>query len=162
MGLSLRAGTGYRVIAPYSDAFCGDYTDTGAFKNVCGSRQKAWLELSPSFGITSQLEILVDVRFAVEKDFTGTTDLYIAPGIKYYSDADSWLKFYATGQVIFDLQDMGAVPVSNFDVGLRSALGLHFDIIRYVGLFVQGGVNLGFKRWLTFVVDLGGGVQVRL
>ena len=52
-------------------------------------------------------------------------------------------------------------PRALFDFGIRSALGLQFDILRYVGLFAQGGVILGFNRWLTFTVDFSGGVQVR-
>jgi hypothetical protein len=164
-GLAVRAGTGYRVIAPYHDEFCGEMANATEKKAVCGSRQRAWLELSPSFGITRSLELLVDVRFYLEEDWTGTRAYFFAPGIKYYTDPDGLFKFFATFQVGFETQDYSGHPqaatVSNFDVAIRSAFGVHFDLIRHVGLFAQGGVILGMSRWLTFVADFAGGVQGR-
>jgi len=160
-GLGLRGGTGYRVIVPYHDEFCGDLTDKGARKSVCGGRQRVWLELSPSFGITGSLEVLVDVRLYLEEDFTSSRAFFIAPGLKYYADPDELFKFFATGQLVFESQDSSSIGASSFDMGLRSALGIQFDLLRYVGLYVEGGVILGFKRWLSFVVDFAGGVQVR-
>jgi hypothetical protein len=161
VGLALRSGSGYRVIAPYHEEFCGEKTSTGANKSVCGGRLRTWLEISPSFGVTAGLELLVDLRFYLESDLADTRGLFVAPGIKYYTDAESWFKFFATGQLVLEHQDLSSASVSNFDVGLRSALGLHFDVLRYLGFFVQGGVNLAFKRWLTFVVDFGAGIQGR-
>ncbi len=161
VGVGVRAGTGYRVIAPYHEEFCGDKKDDGGNKSVCGSRQKVWLELSPSFGVSSSLELLVDVRLYLEEDFTKTKAFWLAPGIKYYTDPDSIFKFFASGQLVFENQDMGTGGPKSFDFGIRSALGIQFDVIRYVGLFVQGGVTIAFLRWLTFTVDVGGGVQVR-
>lgn len=161
-GLGVRGGSGYRVIAPYDSSYnCGELTDKGENKSVCGGRQRAWLELSPSFGITHSLELLVDVRFYLEDDFTATKALFVAPGIKYYSDPDELFKFFATGQLVIENQDFGSAGPSNLDLGVRSALGVQFDVLRYLGLYAQGGVELGFKRWLTFIVDFGGGVQVR-
>lgn len=162
LGLGLRVGTGYRVIAPYEDGqFCGD-----AKKRVCGARQPVWLEISPSFGVTQSLELLVDLRLFLEDDFATTKGFFISPGIKYYA-SDGWFKFFASGQVVFDYQEMEGTEdlrnagLSNFDFAIRSALGVHFDVHRNVGLFVQGGVILGFVRWLTFTVDGAAGVQVR-
>ena len=164
-GAAVRGGTGYRIIAPYSGQFCGDRTASGEAKSVCGSRQRAWLEVSPSFGITQRLELLVDLRFYLESDFTASKAFFVSPGIKYYTDPDGLFKFFATFQVVFETQDYSGHPqaatVSNFDVAIRSAFGVHFDLIRHVGLFAQGGVILGMSRWLTFVADFAGGVQGR-
>ncbi len=157
VGAAIRAGTGYRVIMPYNEEFCGEQD-----KSVCGSRLPVWLEISPSFGITRSLELLVDLRFALEGDFTNSKSLFISPGIKYYADAEDLFKFFATGQVVFENQEqLYNSGLSAFDFGIRSALGLQFDILRYIGLYAQGGVILGFNRWLTFTVDFSGGVQVR-
>ena len=159
--MAVRAGSGYRVIVPYNQEFCGSKTDKGENSSACGGRLRTWLEISPSFGVTSGLEVLVDLRFYLEPDAIPpfSREFFVAPGIKYYTDPESWFKFFATGQVILDYQSVD--QVSSFDVGLRSALGLHFDIMRYLGLFVQGGVDLAFKRWLTFTVDFGAGIQGR-
>jgi hypothetical protein len=163
-GLAVRAGTGYRVIAPYHDEYCGEMANATEKKAVCGSRQRAWLELSPSFGITRSLEVLLDVRFYLEEDWTATRAYFFAPGIKYYTDPDGLFKFFATFQLGFETQDYSssqASTVSNFDVAIRSAFGVHFDLVRHVGLFAQGGVILGMSRWLSFVADFAGGVQGR-
>lgn len=159
LGLAVRVGTGYKVVMPYHEEFCGQED-----KSVCGHRQPVWLELSPSFGITRSLELLVDVRINLEDDPAAAgKGFFISPGIKYYIDPESWFKFYATGQLVLESQDQLSRNggLSAFDFGIRSALGVHFDIVRYVGLYAQGGIILAFKRWLTFVVDFAGGVQVR-
>jgi hypothetical protein len=156
-GFGVRAGTGYRVIMPYEEENCGE-----ADKSVCGGRQPFWLELSPSFGLLDSLELLVDVRLILEKDFADSTGFFVAPGIKYYTDPEDIFKLYFTGQVVLESQDQKHEPsLSSFDIGIRSVLGLQFDILRYVGLFAQGGIIIGFKRWLTFSVDFAAGVQVR-
>lgn len=156
-GLGLRTGTGYRVIMPYGEEDCGEKD-----KSVCGGRQPFWLEISPSFGVTPSLELLVDLRLVLEEDISRTRGLFVAPGIKYYTDPGDLLKFYFTGQVVLESQEQQQEPsLDSFDVGLRSALGIQFDVLRYVGLYGQGGIIIGFKRWLTFVVDFAVGVQVR-
>jgi len=162
VGLGVRAGTGYRVIAPYNEEFCGEKDSSGNNKSVCGQRLPFFLELSPSFGITTSLELLVDIRLYLEEDFTGTNAFFVAPGLKYYMDPESWFKFYGTAQIVFESQEQ--LPNSNipsFDIGGRFTIGVHFDIMRYVGLYVQGGIIGAFNRWMTFVVDFAGGVQVR-
>jgi hypothetical protein len=164
-GVAARAGTGYRVIAPYHEEFCGDKKDDDGNKSVCGSRQRVWLEVSPSFGITSSLELLVDVRLYLEGDtFTPSKAFFVAPSIKYYTDPGDIFKFFASGQLVLENQNMDSVSGTkpkSFDLGVRSALGLQFDVIRYLGLYVQGGVTIAFLRWLTFTVDFAGGIQAR-
>jgi hypothetical protein len=156
-GFGVRAGTGYRVIMPYEEENCGE-----ADKSVCGGRQPFWLELSPSFGLLDSLELLADVRLILEKDFSESTGFFVAPGIKYYTDPEDIFKLFFTGQLVLESQDQKHDPsLSSFDIGIRSVLGLQFDILRYVGLFAQGGIIIGFKRWLTFSVDFAGGVQLR-
>jgi hypothetical protein len=161
-GLGIRAGTGYRVIAPYHEEYCGQKTDNGDNKSVCGGRQPFWLELSPSFGITPGLEVLLDVRLYLENDsVVNSKAWFLAPGLKYYTDPDSLFKFFLTGQLVLENQNTGSSTLPSWDIGIRSALGLQFDVLRYVGLYAQGGVIVGFKRWLTFLVDFSGGVQLR-
>ena len=163
LGLAVRAGTGYKTIAPYDDGqYCGNKD-----KRVCGDRQPVWLELSPSFGVTKSLELLIDVRLTLESDFAATKGFYISPGIKYYTTPHGVFKFFATGQLVFDYQDMEEsvdlqkAGLASFDFGIRSALGLHFDVHKNFGFYVQGGIIFGFVRWLTFTVDGGAGIQAR-
>lgn len=155
-GLGVRAGTGFRVIMPYGDESCGD-----ADAEVCGARLPVWLELSPSFGITQSLEVLLDVRLYLEQDFTDSRGYFFAPGLKYYTDPNSLFKFYASGQVVFENQEQLPGGPGSFDIAARATLGVQFDVLRYVGLYVQGGLIVGFLRWLTFTIDGSAGIQIR-
>jgi hypothetical protein len=47
------------------------------------------------------------------------------------------------------------------DVTLRPFFGIQFDIVRWVGLFLQITPTMGFIRSFRFAFDGGGGVQVR-
>lgn len=158
IGFGARIGSGFRVIFPYSKEFCGE-----AGKTICTARYPTWLELSPSFGLTHSLEVLVDIRLFLESpDFTNANGFALSPGLKYYTDPDGMFKFFLTGQVYFESQDQRIDSgLNSFDLGLRSALGLQFDLLRYVGLYVQAGVVFGFVRWFSFLADFSGGLQVR-
>ena len=162
-GFGLRFGSGYRIIAPYGKENCGELDEDGGSAAVCNSRYPFWVELSPSFGLTDSLELLVDIRFPLEEpDFTASKGLLISPGIKYYTDPESLMKFFLTAQLAFENQDQSVNDdLKSFDFGLRSALGLQFDLLRYVGLYAQAGLILGFTRWFSALVDFGAGLQVR-
>lgn len=161
-GAAVRVGTGYRVIAPYNEEQCSGATGPDK-ESICGGLYPVFLELSPSFGVTGSIELLVDFRlFLMDADYTAAKGFYISPGIKFYADAESRLKFFLTAQPVFELQDQTVnAGLSTFDFGLRSTVGLQFDFIRYIGAFIQGGVLFTFSRWLTFVADFSAGIQVR-
>jgi len=149
LGLAVRAGTGYKTVAPYSEGqHCGEVNENGKDKRVCGDRQPVWLEISPSFGITKSLEILIDVRLTLEDDFADTKGFYISPGIKYYATPHGVFKFFASGQLVFDYQDMEEstklkdVGLASFDFGIRSALGIQFDVHKNFGFYLQGGISV--------------------
>jgi len=163
VGLGARIGSGFRVVFPYSNEFCGQLDGNGDSKQVCTDRYPMWIELSPSFGLTESLELLVDFRIFLESpEFTSATGVGFAPGIKYYTDPRGSLKFFLTGQAMFELQDQReGSGLDNFDIGLRSAFGFQIDLLRYIGLYAQAGLVVGFKRWFSFIADLAGGVQVR-
>jgi hypothetical protein len=157
MGLSMNAGSGFRFIVPYEDGLpCGE-----AGKRVCISHVRAFLELGLSYGVATSLDVIADFRFGLESDFTTTTDFHFAPGVKYFMDPEGPLKFYATGQLVFDNEDQMTTRVSSFDFGLRNADGVQYEIGRYFGVFAQFGDTLGFVRWLRIELDFAGGVQGR-
>jgi len=162
-GVAVRMGSGYRVIAPYQEEDCGELDDQGNKKSVCGGMYPLWLEVSPSFGITSTLEVLVDIRIPLDKpSFTNSKGFFVAPGIKYFTDPESAFKFFLTAQIVFESQSQsGNAGLASFDFGVRSALGVQIDLVRYVGLYAQAGLIFGFNRWMSFLIDFGGGLQVR-
>ena len=158
VGLSFNAGSGYRFIVPYNDGiFCGQDG-----KRVCTSHVPAFMEIELSYGAFESLDLIADLRFGLESDFTTTHDFFFAPGIKYFIDPNNAFKYYATGQLVFDSEDQMAVnSAASFDFGVRSALGMQYELWRNFGLFAQLGATLGFTRWLRMELDFAGGVQGR-
>ncbi|MCC6750866.1 MAG: hypothetical protein IT371_24625 [Deltaproteobacteria bacterium] len=162
VGLGVRVGSGYRIVAPYHEEFCGDKDDKGTPKSVCGGMYPFWIEFSPSFGITSSWEVFVDFRLPLATPrFSDARGFFLSPGLKYYTDPDGLFKMFLTFQPVFEFQGQATAGLANFDFGVRSVLGVNFDVLRYLGLYAQAGVILGFTRWLTFTADFGGGIQVR-
>ena len=160
-GLSLMPGTGYRIVVPYKeDIQCGD-SKKNSNQPVCTHILPFFLELQLSYGIYSRLDFLVDLRFALQKDpATKNSHAFVlAPGFRYWLDQDVRLKFYATGQIVYDYTDY--IQVAKSDVGVRNVNGVMLDAIRNVGFFFQVGWTMGFYRWYRMELDTGLGVQLR-
>ena len=161
-GVSIMPGTGYRVIVPYREKTnCGD--SSGAVeRRVCTHILPFFLDVQLSYGLHPRLDLIVDLRFALQKDPAtyNSHQFALAPGIRYWLDQGVALKFYATGQVIYDHTDYLHV-VSSDDFALRNADGLMYDPIRNVGFFFQVGWTMGLSRWFRLELDAGLGVQLR-
>lgn len=158
-GLAIMPGFGYRLIVPYEDnASCGEVG-----KRVCSSSLPVFLDLQPSFGFAHHWDLVVDLRFGLGKDFTGTHQFAMAPGFRYWVSPHDNMKFFATIQVAYDVttQNNAALKRNN-DWALRNSNGFMYEVMRNMGLYVQFGETLGFVRWLRFEIDVGLGVQARL
>jgi hypothetical protein len=160
-GIALLPGTGYRGIFPYQEMVdCGQ---PGI--RVCTGRLPTFLDVQPSFGFANHWDVLIDLRFGLEQDFTMTHQFAVAPGVRYWVDPDESAKFFATVQVAYDTTPQHAAPMTithNDDVALRNSNGFMFEVMRNFGVYVQFGETIGFVRWLRFEVDAGIGVQARL
>jgi hypothetical protein len=158
-GIALLPGTGYRAIFPYQEMInCGE-----AGKRVCTSRLGTFLDVQPSFGFASHWDVIVDLRFGLEEDFTGTHEFAVAPGVRYWVDPQEHAKFFATIQAAFDTTAQHDAQLShNDDVAVRNSNGFMYEIMRNFGVYAQFGETIGFVRWLRFEIDAGLGVQARL
>jgi hypothetical protein len=162
-GIALLPGSGYRVVFPYQEnIFCGQTGDNGTFKRVCSRRVPIFVDVQPSFGLSQRWDLLVDLRFGLEADFTGTRQFAVAPGFRYWVDPELPVKFFATVQVAYDTtaQHNPAIRHNN-DWAFRNSNGLMFEVMRNLGFYAQFGETIGVVRWLRFEVDLGLGVQAR-
>ncbi|HVR60369.1 MAG TPA: hypothetical protein VMU50_00645 [Polyangia bacterium] len=158
-GFALLLGSGYRTIFPYQEMVgCGQVD-----KRVCSGRLPLFLDVQPSFGITRRWDILVDLRFGIEQDFTPGRQFVVAPGFRYWSDADQPIKLFATVQVAFDTTaDHDPALKHSNDIAFRNSNGIMFEVVRNFGVYFQAGDTIGFLRWLSFAIDLGVGVQARI
>jgi hypothetical protein len=159
-GFALLPGTGYRTIFPYQETVgCGQVD-----KHVCSGRLPFFLDVQPSFGFAFHWDVLVDLRFGLEQDFTNTHQFAVAPGFRYWTDPEEPIKLYATIQIAYDTtaQHDTANLKHNNDVAFRNSNGVMFEVMRNFGIYVQAGETIGFVRWLRFEIDLGVGVQARI
>jgi hypothetical protein len=159
-GLALLPGTGYRAIFPYQENInCGQLNH-----RVCTGRLPWFLDVQPSFGFARRWDVLLDLRFGLEQDFTTTHQFAVAPGVRYWVDPEDNVKFFATIQVAYDTtpQHSSAALTHNDDVAVRNSNGFMFEVMRNFGVYLQFGETIGFVRWLRFEIDGGVGVQARL
>jgi hypothetical protein len=155
--LGVIVGTGYRGLVRYKDTVsCGD-----ADKTLCTSRLPTFLDLQAGFGVTSGLATILDLRLGLEQDFTHSRPLALAPGIKYYIDAEERLKFFVTLQLSIDFTGGQLPGVPGTDLGLRNANGVQYDFTRFLGLWLQIGDTLAFRRYFRFELDVALGVEGR-
>jgi hypothetical protein len=118
------------------------------------------MDFQGSFGVTRGLAVIVDFRLGLEQDFTHSRPLALAPGIKYYIDAEDRLKFFITLQLAIDFT--GQLPdVPRTDFGVRNAVGLQFDVHRMFGFWLQLGDTLAFRRYFRFELDAALGLELR-
>jgi hypothetical protein len=155
-GIALLPGTGYRVIFPYKDtANCGQQG-----KQVCTGRLPFFLDGQLSFGFAQHWDVLIDLRFGIEQDFTRSHQFAVAPGFRYWVDPELHTKFFATIQAAIDTTQQNPSVASN-DFAVRNENGFMYDVMRNFGLYLQFGETIGFRRWLRFEIDGGAGVQAR-
>ena len=162
-GIALLSGTGYRAIFPYQNQNGVTINCGQPGKTVCTGRLPTFLDVQPSFGFADHWDVLLDLRFGLEQDFTTTHQFAVAPGVRYWVDPEENAKFFATLQVAYDVTSMHDQFLKhNDDVAVRNSNGFMFEVMRNLGVYVQFGETIGFRRWLRFEIDAGIGVQARL
>jgi hypothetical protein len=157
-GIAVLPGTGYRGVFPYQEnIYCGELA-----KRVCTQRLPFFLDVQPSFGFGRRWDVLADLRFGLEQDFTKTRQFAVAPGVRFWVDPEDHAKFFATIQIAYDVSDQRNTQLRNNDWALRNSNGFMFEVMRNFGVYAQFGETIGFVRWLRFEIDAGLGVQARL
>ena len=160
-GVGLIFGSGYRGMVRYHNKpACEDVPSGGELKTFCHSRLPTFMDIQASFGVTRGLSVITDFRLGLEKDFTHSRPLALAPGIKYFIDADDRWKFFVTVQLAIDFSEQ-LPDVPRADVGLRNTVGFQCDVHRLFGVWVQLGDTLAFRRYFSFALDAAIGLEVR-
>ena len=160
LGITVMPWTGYRVIVPYQeDKDCGDHSGASVNKRVCTSAIPTFVDLQLAFGITPQVDFITDLRIGLERDFAHQKQFAVAPGFRFWLDAEESLKFFTTLQGVIDHSPSPGVASNDF--ALRNANGMMYDFVKNVGVFLQLGETLGVLRWLRMEFDVGAGVQLR-
>jgi hypothetical protein len=170
VGLHVQFGTGYRVLFPYDEQYCGV-----ADKSVCTGRSPFFMDLGLSYGLSSSVELLADVRLGLEKDFSapvgdvdGPRPLAFSFGLRLYLVEEGEWKFFTSIQGVAETTDYKDVTpgengknVEGTDWGVRNVNGVLFDFHDNFGAYLHFGETATFVSWMRFELHGGLGVQAR-
>jgi hypothetical protein len=172
LGLSAQIVSGSRFIKTWDSAdFCGDRGESSTGNaTYCFSRVPVSLDLTVAYGITPHIELMLEMRLGLERDFGATSNSgngprlrHYAPGARIYFQERGVLKFFSTAQIALDAT--GYTDASGgdrgMDVALRNANGLFVDFHDAYGAYAFFGEELAFKRWLEAGLEVGVGIQGR-
>lgn len=172
LGVSAQVVSGSRFIKTWDAAdFCGDRGESATGNaTYCFGRVPVALDLTLSYGLTAHLELMLELRFGLERDFGATAASgegprlrHYSPGVRLYFSERGVLKFFSTVQVALDAtayQDASGAG-RGVDVALRNANGLFVDFHDAYGAYVFFGEELAFRRWLEAGLEFGVGIQGR-
>jgi len=137
--------------------------DTG--EQFCLNVGSALVTFDLSFGLSTDIEVVVGGRIgAVGVEPTNSSNIQLLLGLRAYISPESIAKVYLSPNLVLDLTEAGALAGMNWgdvDFGVRGAFGVQIDMVRFVGLYVELGVNILFLRSFGIAPDLQGGFQVR-
>lgn len=171
--LSARFALGLRTIVTYDNAaYCGDTDPQGefGFASVCTGRAPLGLDLELGYGVGRRVDLLLELRLGLERDFGATPAgsggprmLHLSPGVRVFFSESSRAKLFATAQLVVDFagyQEAGGAGRGN-DFGVRSLSGLWVDLAREYGFYVFVGETASFARWMRFELEGGIGISGR-
>lgn len=171
LGLSAQITTGSRFIKTWDNAdYCGDRGEGGTNAVYCFSRVPVSLDLTASYGVRPKIELMLEMRFGLERDFGSTQNSgngprlrHYAPGVRFFFNDKGLMKFFSTAQVALDATGYKDETGESrgMDVALRNANGIFLDFHDAYGAYVFFGEELEFKRWLEAGLELGFGIQGR-
>ena len=172
-GLGLSLVTGYRFMTTWdADDYCGDRAsagDGGGNAAYCFSRTPFAFDLALSYGVARGIELMLDIRLGVERDFgtsasgSGPRLRHYAPGIKFWLTSRGQANYFSTAQLAIDAtgyEDAGGQDRGT-DIRLRNANGLQVDFHPAYGIYVYFAEEVAFRRWLEIGLEGGVGIQGR-
>ncbi len=172
LGVSLRLGTGIRGIATFdSMLYCGKQDSTAAYGHapVCTARSPLALDLELGYGVTSAIDLLVEMKLGLERDFgpmpnsDGPRPFQVAPGARFFFSEAKRTKLFIQPEIVFDFTGYKNASGGDLgtDVGVRGLEGFWIDLHRAYGVYFWAGQTVEFTKWLSFELDAGIGFQGR-
>ena len=161
-GLSARLGLGVRAIATYDrTVFCGSDVDD----RVCTGRTPMSLDLEASYGIKDSVELTLELRLGLERDFgatpggDGPRPSHLAPGARFFFAEAKRTKLFVQPSLVFDFASYQQRDGNDF--GVRGIEGFWIDLHRSYGLYLYVAETIEFSRWLSGGFEAGVGFQGR-
>ena len=174
-GLRTGIALGYKMDFRYDRSpFCRSFDPSKTAENqqkVCGFGAPPGIEVALSFAVLDGLEPYVFGRFG----FSGESDtdtkalqLY-GVGVRLYTMSDSRLKIFIEPALALEVEGGAGHtgysynnPEYKTDVVFHAAAGPQYDFNRYVGAFLNAGLDVGVLRSISATVLAIIGVQARV
>jgi len=173
-GLRVGLVGGYNMVFRYDDSpLCSPYDTSKSLadqQKFCGHAAPLAIDIAASFAPLDFLEPYIFTRLGLSGE-TQTDTLpvkILGAGTRIYTLSDSRFKIFIDPAVALEFEG-GAGTVSHpgynpqykNDLLLHLAAGPQFDLARYVGIFLDGGLTTGILRGIHTTLELQGGVQAR-
>jgi hypothetical protein len=166
IGLRIGLLGGYRMILRYDDSqFCTEYDPEKSpsdQQKFCGHAAPFALSTALSYGIADWLEPFAWGRFGLaSEDETDTEPVVMfGLGVRVYTMSDAPFKIFIEPAIGLEVED-GLYGDYDTDVALHLAAGPTFDINRYFGIYLTGGITTTVVRYLASSLEFDLGVQGR-
>jgi hypothetical protein len=173
IGISARLAFGYRGVAPHdgNKTYCGveDANERSGFASVCTGRSPFGLDLEAAYGVATHVELLLEMRIGLEKDFgsapnadDGPRPFHLAPGARFFFSEAKHTKLFVQPMLLMDLAGYNTATGSRgTEYGVRSIEGFWIDLHRTYGFYAFVGESAGFTPWLVAEFEGGFGIQGR-
>lgn len=171
-GARVGVAFGYKMDFRYDRSpFCRPFDPSKTEQQkVCGFGAPPGIEVALSFAPLDGVEPYVFGRFG----FSGESDtdtkalqLY-GVGVRLYTMSDSRLKIYIEPALALEVeggaghpQYAANNPEYKTDVVFHAAVGPQYDFNRYVGVFLNAGLDVGVLRSISAILLANIGVQAR-
>jgi len=157
---------GYRMILRYDDSqFCTEYDldkSPSDQQKFCGHAAPFALPVALSYGIADWLEPFAWGRFGLASE--GETDtepvLMFGVGVRVYTMSDAPFKIFIEPAIGLEFED-GLYASYDNDVALHLAAGPTFDLNKYFGIYLTGGITTTVVRYLASTLEFDLGIQGR-
>lgn len=164
LGIRVGAGVPFFFGLRYSGGPRCDDSNPMDPNTFCVGVGSGIIDFDLSFGVSADVEIVVLGRIGmIGVEPTEQNNIQIGIGVRAYMSPASIFKVYLAPALILDLTPAGTVMSDwgDVDFGVRGAFGFQVDIVRYVGLFIELGVNILFVRSFGIGPYATGGFQIR-
>jgi hypothetical protein len=159
VGVRVGFGFAYQFAIKYGDgAECSDPAGETFCRHLIGGL----IDVELTFGVTEGLEIGFLGRFGLANDpVAENIPIVLGLGIRGYIPPPGHFKAYIGAKLIMDLTQSDLALWEDIDVGARAEIGVQYDILRYLGVYLQFGVTVQILRAFAFPLDVTGGLQAR-
>ena len=169
LGVSARLALGYRFVAPHdgNKSYCGttDSNEASGNASVCTGAAPAALDLEVAYGVAQHIELTLEFRVGLSKDFGSTAaaddgphTIRLDPGARFFFSEAAHMKLFIQPML---LMDWSGYSQRSGEYGLRSIEGIWIDLHRAYGFYGFIGESAGFTPWLEGTFEGGFGLQGR-